>query len=164
MAVNTYSEEFKRSAVKKLLHPNSGGLSITAGKLDLPPSTLFCWRKKYAKFTSMKKSNKAKDWTPEKKLDAVMRSYSMSEEDLGKFLRTNGLHFSDLESFKKEFTESIPTKGRPKLDPEVVELRKENKKLSRDLQKNKDALAEYAARVILLKKSHEIWGTKEDDE
>jgi transposase-like protein len=80
MAANTYSEEFKRSSVKKLLHPNSGGLRVTVSKLDLPPSTLFCWRKKYANFTSIKKSNRSKDWTPEQKLDAVLKSYLMAEK------------------------------------------------------------------------------------
>jgi transposase len=93
-----------------------------------------------------------------------METYSMSEEDLGKFLRSNGLHSSDLEAMKKECLPGSNTRGRPKLEPELVELRKQIKGLSSDLKRKDAALAEYSARVILLKKSHEIWGTKEDDE
>jgi len=93
-----------------------------------------------------------KNWTPEKKLDAVIKTASMTEQELGKFLRSNGLHSSDLDSFKEEPTAAIPSRGRAKLDPELVALRSENKKLSKDLKRKDATLAEYSARVILLKK------------
>ncbi len=164
MTINNYSEEFKKNAVQQLLLPGTAGLTATARKLDISSSTLFYWREKYANYSSMKKSKEVKNWTSEKKLDAVIKTAAMTEEDLGKFLRANGLHSSDLESFKKELIAAIPSRGRPRLDPEVIELRKEVKALSSDLKRKDAALAEYSARVILLKKSHEIWGTKEDDE
>jgi transposase len=164
MVAKTYNESFKKNVVEKLLMPGSSGLVATARKFDLPPSTLFCWRKKYANFSVMKKTKTVNDWTPAQKLDAVMKTYSMNEEELGEFLRSNGLHSSDLEVMKNECLPSSNSKGRPRLDPEVVELRKQNKNLSKDLKRKDAALSEYAARVILLKKSHEIWGTKEDDE
>lgn len=164
MVAKTYSEDFKRNAVAKSLMPGSGGLTATARKFDLSPSTLFCWKKKYANSPTMKKSKTIRDWTPEHKLNAIIKTATMSEEELGEFLRSNGLHSSDLETMKNDFLSASKSKGRPKLDPEVVELRKENKKLSKDLKRKDAALSEYAARVILLKKSHEIWGTKEDDE
>jgi transposase len=125
---------------------------------------LFYWKKKYANQSTMKKSKTIDDWTAEQKLDAVIKTATMTEEELGHFLRSNGLHSSDLETMKKDFLSSSKSKGRPQLDPELVNLRKENKKLSRNLKRKDAALSEYAARVILLKKSHEIWGTNEDDE
>lgn len=164
MSTNTYSEEFKKNVVQKLLLPNSGGLSVMARKYDVHPSTLFCWRKKYANFTFMKKSKNINDWTSEQKLDAVIKTASMTEQELGEFLRSSGLHSSDLIAFKNDFLSVSKSKGRPKLAPEVVELRKEVKDLTKNLRRKDAALSEYAARVVLLKKSHEIWGTKEDDE
>ena len=160
----SYNESFKESVVKASLLPGSGGLNATARKFDVHPSTLFFWKKKYANQSSMKKSKKISDWTPEQKLDAVMKTYSMSEEELGEFLRSNGMYSADLETMRNECLPSSTSKGRPKLDPEVVELRKQNKTLSKDLKRKDAALSEYAARVILLKKSHEIWGTNEDEE
>jgi len=164
MRSKNYSESFRQNAVKSLLSPGSGGLKATAGKLDINPSTLFSWKRKYANQSSMTKSKKIDSWTPEQKLDAVIKTATMNEQELGEFLRSNGLYSNDLEQIKKDFLSVTNSKGRPKLDPEVIDLRKRNKGLERELRKNKDALAEYAARVILLKKSHEIWGTKEDDE
>lgn len=161
-----YSESFKENAVKKLLLPGSGGLSATAKKLNIPPTTLFGWKKKYANNSIMngKKDKSTNQWSAEEKLEAVIKTASMSENEFGEYLRANGLHSSDLEAFKKELISSIPAKGRPKLDPEIVELRKANKQLERDLKRQTTALAEQSARIILLKKSHEIWGVEEDEE
>ncbi len=165
--VKTYNENFKKSCVEKLLRPDSAGLNATASKCNIPSSTLYTWKMKYASHTPMTKNKKIKtldDWTPEQKLDAAMKTYSMTDEELGQYLRSNGLHSSDLETIKKDFLSVKNSKGRPKIDPEVVELRKQNKALKSDIKRKDTALAEYSARVILLKKSHEIWGTGEDDE
>ncbi len=166
MRSRNYSKKFKENAIKQLLLPGSPGLNAVSGKIGIAPSTLFGWKKKYANNVGMKKENNsnAKDWTPEQKLEAVIKTAPMSEHELGEYLRTNGLHLSDLEEIKKECLPASTVKGRPKLDPEVANLRKQNKILERDIRKKDKALAEFSARVILLKKSHEIWGVPEDDE
>lgn len=167
MSKKSYSEDFKKSSVQKLLSPGNHGLSVTARKIGVTPTSLSNWKKKYGNQLDMKKSkNKSiNDWTPEQKLEAIAKTYSMSEDECGEYLRANGLYSTDLESFKQDALSGFKsTKGRPKLTPEVVALRKEKKQLARDLKRNQKALAEQSARIILLKKSHEIWGEPEDDE
>lgn len=163
-----FSEEFKKATIQKLLSPGSPGPGKIAEDLDLYPATLYSWKKKYANSQLMTKSKKkkSKDWTPEQMLEAIIKTSSMTEQELGEYLRTNGMHSSDLEAFKNDFInlKKENKRGRPRLDPEVVELRKQEKILKRDLRKTQAALAEQSARIILLKKSHEIWGTNEDDE
>ena len=163
-----FSEEFKKATIQRLLSPESPGPSKISEDLDLYPSTLYSWKKKYANNQLMTKSkNKnSKDWSPEQMLEAIIKTASMNEQELGEYLRSNGLHSTDLETFKNEFInlKKENKRGRPQLDPEVTQLRKENKKMERDIKRKDRALAEYSARVILLKKSHEIWGTNEDDE
>jgi transposase-like protein len=160
-----YSEDFKKAAIQKLLSPNGPGATRLSEDLDLHISTLYSWKQKYASSQLMKKSNK-KEWTPEQMLEAIIKTASMSEQELGEYLRSNGLLSSELEAFKSGFINFKKEKkrGRPQLDPELVTLRKENKKMESDIKRKDRALAEYSARVILLKKSHEIWGTNEDDE
>ena len=162
----SYSEEFKKAAIEKLLDPNGPGITRLSEELAIYQSTLYSWKKKYGTSQLMTKSNKPKDWTPEQMLEAIIKTASMDEQELGEYLRSNGMHSSDLQAFKVGFINSKKDKkrGRPTLDPEVAELRKENKKMERDIKRKDRALAEYSARVILLKKSHEIWGTNEDDE
>lgn len=162
----TYTDSFRENAVEKLLMAGSTGLSATSRSLGVPASTLFGWKEKYAKNSGMKisKEKSIVNWSAEQKLEALIKTASMSENELGEYLRANGLHSSDLETFRFELVSSVQSRGRPKLDPEVVELRKTKKRLERDLRSTKDALAEQSARIILLKKSHEIWGVPEDDE
>lgn len=166
MSLQVYSEEFKNTAVQKLLSPGSLGLATTAEKMGIPRSTLFGWKQKYANPNSMKKTknNLAINWTAEQKFEALIKTASMSENELGEYLRSQGLHSSDLDIFKKECLEGFKSRGRPKLDPEVVDLRKSKKELERSLKRTEKALAEQSARIILLKKSHEIWGVAEEDE
>jgi len=159
-----YTESFKINAVQKLLSSKSGTLKDTADKVGVPVSTLYGWKAKYANIDNMTKSKKNKNYSPEQKLEILIKTSSMTESELGAYLRSEGLLSSELELFKSDLISSVPTKGRPKLDPEVVSLRSSVKNLSKDLKKTQRALAEQSARIILLKKSHEIWGVPEDDE
>jgi len=82
-----------------------------ARKHDLSVTTLYNWKAKYANQTGMSKSNK---WTPEKKLEAIIQTASMNENELGEFLRKNGLHSSDLDQWKKESMSGLRAPGRAK--------------------------------------------------
>ena len=130
-------------------------------KLGLHHTSIRTWIKLHANPSSMKKS---KEWTPEAKLEAIAKTFSMSENELGEFLRTNGLHSNQIEEWKREFYNSQKSAGRPKVDPELSELRAKEKELSKDLKRKDRALAEMSARVILLKKSRLLFGETEDDE
>ena len=140
-----------------------GGPTIMqiAEKNGLHHSSVRNWIKIYANHSSMKKS---KEWSPERKLMAVAQSLTMTENEIGEFLRSNGLHTNELEEWKQLFYSSLKPVGRPKLDPELVELRADKKVLEKDLKRKDKALAEMSARVILLKKSHLLFGVNEEDE
>ncbi len=162
---NTYSSSFKENAVKQLLMSGSCGLTATSVKIGVPPSTLYGWKKKYAINMDMKTTTKsAFSWTLEQKLDAVIKTASLSEQELGEYLRQHGLHTDDLARFKRDLTTNSLRNGKASIDPEMVELRRKNKVLEKDIKRKDKALAEYSARVILLKKSHEIWGEPEEEE
>jgi len=130
-------------------------------ELGIHHVTIRNWKKIYANISSMTDS---KDWTPEKRLEVIIKTSSMNENELGEFLRANGLHSSELEEWKQNFYIAQKPVGRPKLDPELVELRAKEKELSRDLKRKDKALAEMSARIILLKKSRLLFGGTEDDE
>jgi len=163
--IRSYSEEFRQRAVQKLL---SGPYSLkqVAEDIGIPQGTLFSWKNKYAKSSSMKKSKNKKNnkVSAAEKLQIIAETLNLKENELGEYLRRKGLHSSDLEQWKSECYSGLQQTGRPKLDPEVVSLRKDKKDLSKELHRKDKALAEVSARVILLKKSHEIFGVNEDDE
>ena len=163
MNSEVYSKEFKEAAVKKVIQL---GPSKAAKELGLPVSTIFGWKKMYGMSNSMKtKKTKSVDkWTPEEKLDAVIKTATMDELTLGEFLRREGLFMANLEQWKTDLTNGLKSAaGRPRKDPELFELRKKEEELRRELKRKAKALAEFAARVVLLKKSHLLFGVDEDN-
>jgi transposase-like protein len=156
-----YTPAFKQSIVQKVLMPGGPSVMETAEKNGIHHTSIRNWIKSYASTSGMKKSN---DWTPEKKLEVIIKTAAMTENQRGEFLRSNGLHSSELEQWKQDFYSSQQAAGRPRVDPEVIKLRNKEKELSKDLRRKDRALAEMSARVILLKKNHLIFGETEDDE
>lgn len=156
-----YSPDFKQSVVQKISMPGGPSIMDMSVKTGVHHTSIRKWIEAYAKTPGMKKS---KEWTPEAKLEVIIKTTTMSEHELGEYLRANGLHSTQLEEWKQEFYSSQKSAGRPKTDPELVELRNKEKELSKDLKRKDRALAEMSARIVLLKKSRLIWGDGEDDE
>jgi len=163
-----YTEEFKEMALQKLLTPGSLGLKKVANELGVPSSTLFGWKEKCTSIGFMKKHKskvKSKNtWSPEEKLEAILNQKVMSENEFGEYLRANGLHSVDVDNFKIEYLELLRTKKENKQNSEILDLRREKKELERDISRKDKALAEMSARIVLLKKSHLLWGAPEEDE
>jgi len=156
-----HSPEFKESIVQKITTPGGPSVKQMSEKTGVHHTSIRNWIKKYANNPSMKKT---KEWTPEEKLEVIMKTFSMKENELGEFLRASGLHSTDIEQWKQDIYSSQRPVGRPKLDPELVELRAKEKELSRDLKRKDKALAEMAARIILIKKTQLLFGVNEEDE
>lgn len=156
-----HSSEFKESIVQKITVPGGPTIMELAEKTGIHHTSIRNWIKIYANHFSMKKS---KEWSPEEKLEAIIKTAAMSENELGEFLRSSGLHSTDIEQWKQDIYSSQRPVGRPRLDPELVELRAKEKELSRDIKRKDRALAEMAARIILIKKSQLLFGVSEEDE
>ncbi len=141
--------------------PGGPSISEAAEKTGIHHTSIRNWIKIYANLPGMKKT---KEWTPEAKLEAIIKTASMSENELGEYLRANGLHSTEIEQWRQDIYNLQKPAGRPKLDPELADLRNKEKELSKDLRRKDRALAEMSARIVLLKKSRLIWGDSEDDE
>lgn len=164
-----YSEELREAAVSKLLMPGGPTIAEVAAETGVGESTLWAWKKKYGKTLLMGKNSKStRQWSHAEKVTALIETHGLSEKELGLYFREHGFTSVDLERWKKEFVEDNPgekdKRGRPALASEVKELRKQNKKLAKDLRRKEKALAEASALLVLKKKAELIWGTSEDDE
>jgi transposase len=158
---SSYSQEFKQSIVQKATSPGGQSIMELSRKTGVHNTSIRYWIRTYANTSTMKKS---KVWTPEAKFEALMKTAGMSENELGEFLRSNGLHSTELAEWKQEFLSSQKSAGRPRIDPELAALKVKEKELEKDLKRKDRALAEMSARVILLKKSRLLWGESEEDE
>ena len=105
------------------------------------------------------KEKRPKDWTREERLNALLESAKLSEEELGAWCRKKGLHTHHLEQWRKELSQEQPKEQ----DTEFKQLKRELKALKKELSRKDKALAETSALLVLKKKADAIWGDKEDD-
>ena len=151
----SYSNEMKEALVVKMCSPGGPSALQLSRDAGISQTALSRWKRQYGNETAVKK-RRSQDWTSEEKLRAVFEAQTMSDEDLGSFLRKSGLHSKDLEEWKAEaLTDAagIKKQGRPRKDPELVAAEEEIKRLKRDLRRKEKALAEQTALVILQKKA-----------
>lgn len=162
-----YSETIKETMVRKLTNPGGPNTIMLSKEVGIPHQTLSRWVREYGKLGVMeKKSKSSRDWSAKEKLEAVMEANNLEGQELGVYLRHNGLHGADLERWKQEILEGLKStgRGRPKTDPEIIQLRKQEKTLRKKLRRNERALAEASALLVLQKKTELIWGAAEDEE
>lgn len=156
-----FSKEFKEQLILKSQGLSGVALSEFAASNGVLPNTLYFWRRNHDKVWDMSKPRKP---SPEERLKIIVQIESLLDEEAGELLRSKGLHSSEVEEWKSEFYKSQQGPSRPQKDPELKRLQASESSLKKDLRRKDRALAEMSARVVLLKKSHEIWGVPEDDE
>jgi transposase-like protein len=175
MGEAAYSQAFKTKIVEKLLRPGGPSATRLAREVGISQPTLSRWKREAGSLASMKKKTKqatrqqkkkdkgkGKRWSAKDKLRIVMQAAELSAEELGGFLRSEGVHSRQLEQWREAvhaaFGERTPeSRRRAQAD------RKRIQQLERELHRKEKALAEAAALVWLKKKAQEIWGDEDDD-
>lgn len=96
----------------------------------------------------------------EDKLQIVLEATRTNPQDLGAFLRTNGLHESDLGQYQEDV--QLALSEVKEFERKESRYKKNLNKLEKELNRKDKALAEAAALLVLKKKVQAIWG--EEDE
>ena len=162
-----YPERFKARMVQKLTAPDAPSATALSEEVGVAQPTLSKWVREAGRVGGMAKSKGTKagarkrpqDWTAEEKLDAVIEAASLSEEDLGLFVRRRGLHRTHLRQWRQQIVAGLKAPRSKKTSPEARRLRE----LERELRRKDKALAETAALLVLKKKAQAIWGDGDDD-
>lgn len=103
------------------------------------------------------------DWSPEEKLKAVLEAASLSDEELGAFLRSQGLHETHLQQWRLQMLGGLGKVPATKKPKRSVADTKRIRSLEKELKRKDKALAETAALLVLKKKVQEIWGDEDDN-
>ena len=165
--MQTYSESFKRKIVQRLLLPNAPSAYSLSKELQIPQTTLSRWLRRSGRVAVVSNDNEGsasrprrpEDWTAEERLRAVTEAGRLEGEELGKFLRREGLHEETLREWRQAAIEALqPTRPRGSRAE-----RRQIEKLERKLAKKEKALAAANAVVALQKKVHELLGDADDD-
>ena len=160
-----YPEEQIEAMVSKLLPPSNMSITKLSNQSGIPKSTLYGWKSRALKKNSpnVGRANK-KTMTSSNKFHIVMETYPLSEYDLGKYCRKNGLYIDEVKKWRSDLESSLDKE--PNVVKEIKEELSEGKKKIKDLEKElnrKDkALAEAAALLVLQKKFQALMEEKED--
>ena len=102
-------------------------------------------------------------WSAEEKLKVIIATDALSEQDLGIYLRTNGVHAAKLSEWRADVV-----KGLAPVKPEKPSFKKDErdekiKALEKEIRRKDEALSEASALLILQKKIGMIWGTSDEE-
>jgi hypothetical protein len=102
-------------------------------------------------------AERARARTGAEKLAIVARAEGLEGEDLGEFLRREGVHLAELEQWRELAKQAL--QGDVKRLPPSKELRR----LKAELARKEKALAEAAVLLVLKKKAEALLGGEDDD-
>jgi transposase-like protein len=163
--------------VRRMIGPNPTSQAELARETGIPQATLSRWcreagnlmpvpRKKRTEATppSVDEATKPKrpqDWTPLERAELVLKASRLAPQELGEFLRAQGVHRETLREWQTALEETLsaqaPRSARALSDAKRI------RELERDLARKDRALAETAALLILKKKMALFWGDEDDD-
>ena len=167
-----YTDSFKAKMVQRLSAPNAISAISLSKEVGVSQSQLSRWLQRARTVDPMAKerpSDRAVQTgsstrSVEEKLRIVMAAAALEPDELGAFLRREGVHGAELEQWREavvEGSKSALEGGAARSSSRSADT-KRIKELERELRRKDRALAETAALLVLQKKVHEIWGDGDD--
>ena len=158
-----YSAEVKEHILSKVFAPNAPSVVALSKEFNIPLGTLYKWVLTMRRQHNQS-SKKTKDPSVEAKLQAVIDTAHMTQEEQAAYCRQHGLYAHQLLEWKHQFLNGFQQNSLKKESQTEKILQNENNQLKKELHKKDKALAEVSALLILKKKADLIWGIKEEDD
>lgn len=166
--MTTYTAGFKGRMVQRMAGQESISATALAQEVGVSQNTLSRWLRQASDVTptvaAMKKKHASRKSparrSAEEKLEVVMKAAALSDDELGAFLRREGLHEAQLEEWRSKAMEGAagalkaPHGKRSEKTPESRRI----KQLESELRRKNDALAEAGALLLLKKRFEEMLG------
>lgn len=162
--MSKYSTGFRNRVLKKVLPPESNSISSVSKETGVSDQTIRNWLNliEDGKLESIDGEISPEKRSSSEKMTLLLEGRSIGSDNLGEWLRSNGLHTEHLSLWEQELRDNITDKNTK--DKETIkELKKKTKKLEKELHRKEKALAEMAALLVLKKKADDLWGDDEDD-
>ncbi len=159
-----YSEDFKKSIVKKILLPDSPGVATISEDTGISMQTLYSWTRKLREDVemSLEGTNPGERSIMEKQ-ELVLEAASILQEELGAWLRERGIHEEQLKLWRNEIREALRYNKKEE-KKEISDLKKQNKALEKELRTKDKALSDMTTLMAMKKKLEGIWFEKEEDQ
>jgi len=168
----TYTPGFKSNMVRKMACPNGISASALAREVGVPQQSLSRWLRDANVVNETGNSSiseesgrtmspkRPQDKSAEEKLKIVIEAETVAEDQLGAFLRRNGIHEAQLREWRSMMLSGLQKPVRP--SSKTSEETRRIHELEKELLRKDKALAEAAAILILKKKVQSIWGGEDE--
>jgi transposase-like protein len=164
-----YSEKFKARMVERMLGARRLSANALSKEVGIGQPTLSRWLREAGRLEVVKdeKDEKApglrpEDWSPQEKLRAVMEAAAVAEDELGVWLRRNGLKEEHLRQWRETLMERAGSVFAPRTARDDREDRRKVQTLEKELKRKDKALAETAALLVLQGKMQALWADEDD--
>jgi len=168
-----YTDSFKAKMVQRLSPPDAISAARLSKEVGVSQSQLSRWLLMARTVGSMSKDrpsdrlvqSSGNARSAAEKVRIVMAAAALRTEELGEFLRREGVHEVEVDGWRAAVLEA----GRHALENGGARPlqrgaeTKRVKELERELHRKDKALAEAAALLVLQKKVRELWGDGDDD-
>jgi transposase len=169
-----YSEVVKARMVRRMLGPNAVTATALEAETGIPQPTLSRWLRAAASIKGVSRTKpptsspapeipatpkRPQDWTALERAQVVLAASSLADEELGEFLRRQGLHREQLDEWRSALEEAL---AQPRRNQRPSSDAKRIKELEREIARKDKALAETAALLVLKKKMALLWGEEDD--
>lgn len=164
-----YNNGFKARMVRRMTGPDAISANALSKEVGIRQPTLSRWlrdastvsasRETFEMANAKKNARSTRQWSAAEKFRVIREAASLSQDDLGAFLRREGLHEAQLEEWCAQAQAALAPPRPKKASPEAKLIRA----LEKDLRRKEKALAEVTALLTLQKKVREIWGDEDDD-
>jgi transposase-like protein len=148
--MRNYTDEYRDQAVQKLLRPGGPSVRELSEETGVHVATLYKWLREKKNGHMSRKFTTPRKWTLRRKLAALLEARGKSEDELGRWLREQGLHADHLERFAKEIESALEGVEMP---DRAMEL--ENRELRKELNLKDKTIAEMSA-LLVLKKNYRM--------
>lgn len=159
-----YTDSFKAKMVQRLSPPNAITAMALSKEVGVSQSQLSRWLRLARTVSSVKKDRpldrvvqpSSISRSASEKLRIVMAAAALGPDELGAFLRREGVHEAELAHWRAAVLEAAETalEGGSARAPARSGDSKRVKELERELRRKDKALAEAAALLVLQKKFH----------
>lgn len=150
-----------------MMPPDNRTVPELAAETGISAVTLYAWRKQArAAGAVVPGDGKNPDgWSSPEKFRVVLESAGLNETELAEYCRRKGLYVEQLRVWREACEQAnASAQERSRLKREQAKAtHKRIRELERERKRDKAALAEAAALLVLGKKAEAIWGKGEDD-
>jgi transposase len=157
-----YEQSYKKSVIKRILLPDGPGITAVSEDTGISMQTLYNWLKKLRQEVEMETpSNDPNKRSITEKQELLLEASSKSDEALGAFLRTHGIHEEHLKLWKEE-VRAVLKKNSSDMRQELGEVKNKNLQLEKELARKEKALAELSTLLVIKKKWDRVVDQGED--